>query len=981
MSQIFSTHHSRDSRQAAAAKKLLSGQSTLDYDAFLSYSHRDRAVAIGIQKGLHRIGRHLGQLRALRVFRDDTDLTVSPDLWGRITDGMDRARYLIMVLSPQEAESHWVNREASYWLQHRGWERLLLVLAAGHLQWDERTARFDPLISDAAPVVLTQPGAVPAEPFYIDVSDDAPWDPRAPKFHDKVTSLAAPIHGIPKDQLASDDLREQRRFRRLRALAITALAVLTVVAVVAAAIAFVQRRDAIRQRDQAIALRLESDAKAILDGAADGDDARAFQELLAARSLGRHSDDGPLMNALVKRSSTVRIANMGAAVNGVAFSTQGHRLAAVGGARHQIRVWDTSSSSWRNEPLSAPQILTTSDEPISVAVSPDGKTVACGTSTGTVQVWNVGDRNPPARQVHSGAVMSLAFSPDGHRLASAGVDGVVQLSDLASGESSPIVVGGQVFTVTFDPRGDRVASGGADGEIRVWNSNDGSKQGTIPRAHLGGVLSVVFSPNGLYVASGGADRLVRLWHADSLAPFGQALTRHADAVESVGFSPDSSRIVSAGADRTVQIWDVSRHEPIGDPMTGHTDTVWSAVFMTDGSQIVTGGNDGLIRVWNGTVGQPISAPLSGHDGPVTSVAISPRGDLIASGGADGTVRLWNVEDGRQILLMRGHAGVVNSVAFSPVGDVLASGSNDGTIRLWRPDSGVLMSTYQPGQPVLSLAISPAGDRLAAGCVDGQITLWDLSSGHATQFENKDHAALYGLAFAPTGDWLVSGGASGVLRLWQVNTGVQRWAKDAVAELPDTAKTDFRVANGHPGAITGVAFSPDGRRIVSGSVDWTAPGGLVGVIQRWNAATGSSTDDPIWPGSGTEHHAVLSVAFSPAAQGGRLLRIASGNSDHNVRLWNADSVAGEQLGLPFTGHHDGVVGVAFDPSGSRIVSASADGTLRIWPDPPPTVDPSNALCDKLTENMSKKNWQVYISRNVPYAPTCPGLPVAGDEGAS
>src|ERR1700729_3858972 len=55
------------------------------YDAFLSYAHRDRQVAMGIQKGLHQIGRRLGQLRALRVFRDDTDLTASPDLWGRIT--------------------------------------------------------------------------------------------------------------------------------------------------------------------------------------------------------------------------------------------------------------------------------------------------------------------------------------------------------------------------------------------------------------------------------------------------------------------------------------------------------------------------------------------------------------------------------------------------------------------------------------------------------------------------------------------------------------------------------------------------------------------------------------------------------------------------------------------------------------------------------------------------------------------------------
>jgi hypothetical protein len=57
-----------------------------DYDAFLSYCHDDRPVATGIQKGLHQIGRRIGQLRALRVFRDATDLAVSPDLWGRIAD-------------------------------------------------------------------------------------------------------------------------------------------------------------------------------------------------------------------------------------------------------------------------------------------------------------------------------------------------------------------------------------------------------------------------------------------------------------------------------------------------------------------------------------------------------------------------------------------------------------------------------------------------------------------------------------------------------------------------------------------------------------------------------------------------------------------------------------------------------------------------------------------------------------------------------
>ena len=295
---------------------------TLEYDAFLSYTHRDRPVASGIQKGLHQIGRRLGQLRALRVFRDDTDLTVRPDLWGGIAGALDRSRFLVVVLSPQAAGSHWVNEEVSYWLARRGRAQLLMVLAGGQLQWDHEHARFDPQASDAALPVLTEPGVLPEEPFFVDVSADAPWDPRAAVLREKITALAAPIHGKPKDQLASDDLREQRRFRRLRAGAIAGLVILTIAALVAAIMAIAAQREAIRQRNQAIAQRLDAEAQSMLAGARPGGDTMAFQELLAAHAIAGAADDPALLHAAAQRSTTFKMANAGCELTKVAFSPE-----------------------------------------------------------------------------------------------------------------------------------------------------------------------------------------------------------------------------------------------------------------------------------------------------------------------------------------------------------------------------------------------------------------------------------------------------------------------------------------------------------------------------------------------------------------------------------------------------------------------------------------------------------------------------------
>jgi WD40 repeat protein len=115
--------------------------------------------------------------------------------------------------------------------------------------------------------------------------------------------------------------------------------------------------------------------------------------------------------------------------------------------------------------------------------------------------------------------------------------------------------------------------------------------------------------------------------------------------------------------------------------------------------------------------------------------------------------------------------------------------------------------------------------------------------------------------------------------------------------------------GHIGSVSSVAFSPDGRRIVSGSDDTS--------IRVWDAETGQTLLGPL---EGHTNH-VHSVSFSP---GGR--RIVSSSRDRSIRVWNAET--GETLAVLSAGD-DIVLAASFSPDGTRIVSGYGDATVRVW----------------------------------------------------
>ena len=465
---------------------------------------------------------------------------------------------------------------------------------------------------------------------------------------------------------------------------------------------------------------------------------------------------------------------------------------------------------------------------------------------------------------------------------------------------------------------------------------------------------------------------MRLWTGDTLSPLPELTTLtgqgHTAAVTSVAFNSDGTRVVSGSNDKTVQLWDVNSRQRIGDPLVGHQGLVLTVAFVADGNEIVSGGNEHALRFWNGVVGQPLSQPLAGHQGPVTSVAISPDGHLIASAGVDGTVRLWNADTGAPIREMPGpRGGAMTRVAFSRAGDVVASGSFDGKIRLWQLGSATVRE-LQTGRPISAIALSRDGDRLASAGIDGQITIWDLQSGRATPFENTDHAVVFDVAFDALGDRLASGGVAGILRVWD-RAGRQLWGSDVVKKLPAAFRNDAGIAEGHPGAVLSVAFSPDGQRVASASADTTATT-AAGVVQRWDANGGNPLGEPTLLGN-----AVMGLALSAQTADPPGDRIVAGSFDpYIVQLWNAGPANGDRLTL--AGHEAQVVSVVISADGGRIVSGSVDGTVRIWPNPPATPL-STALCDKLSTTMSPRNWNEWVSNVIPYQDVCPGLPPAPD----
>ena len=175
------------------------GTTRCRYDAFISYSHAaDGLLAPRLQAGLQKFAKPWWKRRAIRVFRDESSLSANPHLWSSITDALDDAEWFVLLLSPEAAESEWVNNEVVYWTEHKGTDHILPVVTDGE---------FGP---DIYPPALS----FDVEPRWVDLrfaKTDSHLDLKNPTFAAAIADIAIAVRGIPKDELASEEVHQHRR--------------------------------------------------------------------------------------------------------------------------------------------------------------------------------------------------------------------------------------------------------------------------------------------------------------------------------------------------------------------------------------------------------------------------------------------------------------------------------------------------------------------------------------------------------------------------------------------------------------------------------------------------------------------------------------------------------------------------------------------------------------------------------------------------
>lgn len=495
-----------------------------------------------------------------------------------------------------------------------------------------------------------------------------------------------------------------------------------------------------------------------------------------------------------------------------------------------------------------------------VVMTPDNQYIVSGCENGDIRVWDVMTRNPVRTMKHQAAILSLALSRNGNRVISASRDGTVKVWEFETGDEVARLSAGADSTVRalLNADGTIAATAGGDRIVRIWDVATQTVKYASERIHRSPIQALAWTSIQYRLATADRDGEIIVWDAASCAP----LTRfrgHDQPVHCLQFTRDGKSLISAGADQIIRAWNASSSKCFRS-WRGHEGPIFNLAMSPNGNDFATASADGKVIVWNLQRDLEFQSH-SAHASAIGAVAINADGTVVVTAGHDSTARVWDRKRRFAPMIFKERKHVF-CVAISPDDKTIASGGGEGVVHLWDTETGNAIGTLDVhNSTVWSLAFSPDGKFLAAGTEGCAIGVFELATKSLPFKLTGHHRTVTSLTFTPDSRCLLSGSHDGTVRIWNLPSGDLIAQTEplglpvlAVATSPNSEcfaaalgnpfefqlgggivvgqindATIRRRIQGHSKPVTGIAFTSDGKRIISGSQDRT--------IRFWDASSG------------------------------------------------------------------------------------------------------------------------------------------------